>query len=164
VFVINSFSKYFGMTGWRLGWAVVPDAAVNGAERLAQNLYISAPTLSQLAALAAFDRENIEELEHRRRQFAERRDVLCEGLSMLGFLIRARPEGAFYVYADCSRVTLDSQAFALALLEEAGVAVTPGRDFGTHQPERYLRFCYTASIPRIREGLDRISAFLRSKT
>ncbi len=162
VFVINSFSKYFGMTGWRLGWAVVPEAAVDGAERLAQNLYISAPTLSQRAALAAFDPENIEELERRRRQFAERRDVLCEGLSRLGFLIRARPEGAFYIYADCSPVTADSQTFAQTLLEEAGVAVTPGRDFGTHQPERYLRFCYTASIPRIREGLDRMADFLRS--
>jgi aspartate/methionine/tyrosine aminotransferase len=162
VFVINSFSKYFGMTGWRLGWAVVPEAAVDGAERLAQNLYISAPTLSQLAALAAFDPENIEELERRRRQFAERRDVLCEGLSGLGFLIRARPEGAFYVYADCSRVAADSQAFALALLEEAGVAVTPGRDFGAYQPDRYLRFCYTASIPRLREGLARMAHYLRS--
>lgn len=162
VFVINSFSKYFGMTGWRLGWAVVPEAAMEGAERLAQNLYISAPTLSQLAALAAFDPENIEELERRRRQFADRREVLCEGLSRLGFLIRAKPEGAFYVYADCSGVTPDSQAFALALLEEAGVAVTPGRDFGTHQPERYLRFCYTASIPRLREGLERMADYLRS--
>jgi aspartate/methionine/tyrosine aminotransferase len=162
VFVINSFSKYFGMTGWRLGWAVVPEAAMEGAERLAQNLYISAPTLSQLAALAAFDPENIEELERRRRQFADRREVLCEGLSRLGFLIRAKPEGAFYVYADCSGVTPDSQAFALALLEEAGVAVTPGRDFGTHQPERYLRFCYTASIPRLRGGLERMADYLRS--
>jgi aspartate/methionine/tyrosine aminotransferase len=150
------------MTGWRLGWAVVPEAAVDGAERLAQNLYISAPTLSQLAALAAFNPENIEELERRRRQFAERRDVLCEGLSGLGFLIRARPEGAFYVYADCSRVAADSQAFALALLEEAGVAVTPGRDFGSHQPDRYLRLCYTASIPRLREGLARMAHYLRS--
>jgi aspartate/methionine/tyrosine aminotransferase len=162
VFVINSFSKYFGMTGWRLGWAVVPEAAMEGAERLAQNLYISAPTLSQLAALAAFHPENIEELERRRCKFADRREVLCEGLSRLGFLIRAKPEGAFYVYADCSGVTPDSQAFALALLEEAGVAVTPGRDFGTHQPERYLRFCYTASIPRLREGLERMADYLRS--
>ena len=88
--------------------------------------------------------------------------MLCEGLSRLGFLIRAKPEGALYVYADCSGVTQDSQAFALALLEEAGVAVTPGRDFGTHQPERYLRFCYTASIPRLREGLERMADYLRS--
>ncbi len=160
VFVINSFSKYFGMTGWRLGWAVVPESAIDGAERLAQNLYISAPTLSQWAALAAFDPENLAELEQRRRQFAERREVLCKGLSQLGFLIRAKPEGAFYVYADSSRVTEDSQAFAFALLEKAGVAVTPGRDFGAHHPERFLRFCYTASIPRIQQGLDRIAAFL----
>ena len=161
VIVINSFSKYFGMTGWRLGWAVVPESAIDGAERLAQNLYISAPTLSQLAALAAFDDENIEELERRRQQFAERRDVLCQGLIALGFLVPAKPEGAFYVYADCSRLTADSQSLALALLEEAGVAVTPGRDFGLHQPERYLRFCYTASIPRLRQGLDRIANYLK---
>ena len=161
VFVINSFSKYFGMTGWRLGWAVVPESAIEGAERLAQNLFISAPTLSQWAALAAFDPETIRELELRRCQFAERRQVLCEGLTRLGFQIRAKPEGAFYVYADCSQVTPDSRAFAMKLLETAGVAVTPGRDFGTHQPERFLRFCYTAAIPRIREGLDRIADFLR---
>jgi len=161
VFVINSFSKYFGMTGWRLGWAVVPESAIEGAERLAQNLFISAPTLSQWAALAAFDPETLQELERRRTQFAERRDVLCEGLSRLGFQIRAKPEGAFYVYADCSQVTPDSRAFAMELLEVAGVAITPGRDFGTHQPERFLRFCYTASIPRIREGLDRMADFLR---
>ena len=162
VFVINSFSKYFGMTGWRLGWAVVPESAIEEAERLAQNLFISAPTLSQWAALAAFDPETIQELERRRTQFAKRREVLCEGLSRLGFHIRAKPQGAFYVYADCGGVTPDSRAFAMELLETAGVAITPGRDFGAHQPERFQRFCYTASIPRIREGLDRIADFLRS--
>lgn len=160
-YVINSFSKYFGMTGWRLGWAVVPGTVVEQAERLAQNIFIAAPTLSQLAALAAFDPDNLAELESRRRVFAERRDLLCHGLSQLGFVIRARPEGAFYVYADCSNITLDSRAFARALLETAGVAVTPGLDFGVHQPERYLRFCYTASSARIREGLERIAGFMR---
>jgi len=160
VFVINSFSKYFGMTGWRLGWAVVPEWAIDAAERLAQNLFISAPTLSQLAALAAFEPQNLEELERRRQVFAERRDLLCGGLPRLGFGLPARPEGAFYVYADASPLTSDSRAFARDLLEEAGVAVTPGLDFGVNQPERYLRFCYTASAERLSEGLDRLQRFI----
>jgi aspartate/methionine/tyrosine aminotransferase len=164
VFVINSFSKYFGMTGWRLGWAVVPDWAIDAAERLAQNLFISAPTLSQLAALAAFDPLNLEELERRRHIFAERRNLLCAGLQRLGFRLRTRPEGAFYVYADASSVTSDSRAFALDLLEEAGVAVTPGLDFGVNQPERYLRFCYTASAERLGEGLVRLQRFIATRS
>ena len=161
VFVINSFSKYFGMTGWRLGWAVVPEHAIDGAERLAQNLFISAPTPSQRAALAAFHPETLQELEDRRQTFAARREVLCAGLTRLGFVIRARPQGAFYVYVDASRLTHDTQGFALDLLEQAGVAITPGRDFGIHQPERYLRFCYTASVERIGEALDRLERFTR---
>ena len=161
VFVINSFSKYFGMTGWRLGWAVVPETAIEGAERLAQNLFISAPTLSQRAALAAFDPETRQELEIRRQTFAARREALCAGLARLGFAIRARPQGAFYVYVDASRLTRDTQAFALDLLEQAGVAVTPGRDFGIHQPERFLRFCYTASVERIEAALERLERFIR---
>jgi aspartate/methionine/tyrosine aminotransferase len=159
VFVINSFSKYYGMTGWRLGWAVVPEWAIDAAERLAQNLFISAPTLSQLAALAAFEPQNLEELERRRQIFAERRDLLSAGLHRLGFRLPARPEGAFYVYADASPLTADSRALARDLLEEAGVAVTPGLDFGVNQPERYLRFCYTASAERLSEGLDRLKRF-----
>lgn len=164
VFVINSFSKYFGMTGWRLGWAVVPDWAIDAAERLAQNLFISAPTVSQLAALAAFDPLNLEELERRRHIFAERRNLLCAGLQGLGFLLHARPEGAFYVYADASSVTSDTRTFALDLLREAGVAVTPGLDFGVNQPERYLRFCYTASADRLGEGLVRLRRFIATRS
>jgi aspartate/methionine/tyrosine aminotransferase len=163
VFVINSFSKYFGMTGWRLGWAVVPEPAIDGAERLAQNLFISAPTLSQRAALAAFEPENMRELERRRQVFAARREVLCAGLSRLGFAIRARPQGAFYVYADAGGLTTDTQAFAMNLLELAGVAVTPGRDFGIHHPERFLRFCYTAPVERIEEALARLERFIRER-
>lgn len=163
VLVVNSFSKYFGMTGWRLGWAVVPEACAAGAERLAQNLFIAAPTLSQRAALAAFDPGNLAELERRRQVFASRREVLCAGLRELGLIVRTKPEGAFYVYADCRQVTPDSRAFALALLEDAGVAVTPGLDFGMHHPERYLRFCYTASSERIEEGLNRLADFIRSR-
>lgn len=163
VFVINGFSKYFGMTGWRLGWAVVPAWAIETAERLAQNMFIAPPTASQWAALAAFDPENLVELENRRLIFAGRREVLCEGLQGLGFTLPAKSEGAFYVYADCRHVTRDSRGFALALLEEAGVAVTPGLDFGINHPERYLRFCYTASSQRILEGLERLARFMRAR-
>lgn len=158
-FVVNSFSKYFGMTGWRIGWAVVPEAYVDRAERLAQNIFISAPAHSQAAALAAFADANLVELERRRRAFQERRDFLWRGLGELGFAVTARPEGAFYIYADCARFAPDSRQFALAMLEEAGVAVTPGLDFGVNAPERYLRFSYTASLERLAEGLRRVGAW-----
>lgn len=163
VFVINSFSKYFGMTGWRLGWAVVPEPFVAAAESLSQNIFISAHTLSQWAALAAFDPVNLEELERRRQIFAARRDVLCAGLERLGFLIHARPEGAFYVFVDASGVTADTRTFAANLLEEMGVATTPGVDFGVFQPQKYLRFCYTVSVERINEALDRIARFVSNQ-
>ena len=159
-FVVNSFSKYFGMTGWRLGWAVVPEAFVGMAERLAQNLFISAPTHSQMAALAAFSPDNLAELERRRREFETRRDFLLRELPGLGFGIPVIPQGAFYIYADCSRWTDDSFAFAWRLLEEAHVALTPGKDFGLNQPQRHLRFAYTASVARLAEGLRRIRDFL----
>lgn len=160
-FVVNSFSKYFGMTGWRLGWVVVPEEYVSAAERLAQNIFISAPTHSQVAALASFNAENQLELERRRLVLGERRDLLCERLSGLGFSINARPDGAFYVYADCSRFSPDSQALAKRLLKDAGVAITPGLDFGVHRPEVHLRFCYTLAKDRLIEGMDRIAEFLR---
>jgi len=160
-FVINSFSKYFGMTGWRLGWAVVPEWAVDAAERLAQNLFISAPTLSQSAALAAFSDENLEELERRRLAFSERREVLLQGLKDLGFGLPARADGAFYVYADSAGFASNSEAFAREILDRAGVALTPGTDFGVHGGLTHLRFAYTASIPRIQEALERIRHFLQ---
>jgi aspartate/methionine/tyrosine aminotransferase len=160
-FVVNSFSKYFGMTGWRLGWLVVPEDFIGDAERLAQNIFISAPTHSQVAALASFTEENLRELERRRLIFQERRDFLCSRLEEIGFAIRAKPEGAFYVFADCSRFSPDSHAFAMRLLAEAGVAVTPGVDFGVNHPERYLRFCYTASLERLGEAMERIGEFVR---
>lgn len=160
-FVINSFSKYFGMTGWRLGWAVVPEWAVEAAERLAQNLFISAPTLSQYAALAAFSPENREELERRRRAFEKRREVLLEGLTDLGFGLSARADGAFYVYADASPFTMDSEAFVRDILDQAGVALTPGTDFGIHGAQTHVRFAYTASVPRIQEALERLRRFLQ---
>lgn len=159
VFVINSFSKYFGMTGWRLGWLVVPPRYLREVEKLAQNLYIAPPTLSQYAALASFGAENIEILETRRREFATRRDVLLEGLSKLGFSIPARPDGAFYLYAEIGALAEDSHALAVGLLENAGVACTPGLDFGQQDAHRYMRFAYTTSVERLQEGLRRMAQF-----
>lgn len=160
-FVINSFSKFFGMTGWRLGWAVVPEYFVELAERLAQNLFISAPTPAQVAALACFSPDNLAELERRRQAFQLRRDFLLQALPELGFTLPVIPRGAFYVYADCSRHTEDSFELAWRLLEQAHVAITPGKDFGNHQAHRHCRIAYTASIDRMGEGLRRIMRFVR---
>ena len=159
-FVINSFSKYFGMTGWRIGWLVVPDGFVEAAEKLAQNIFISTPTHSQYAALASFTPENRAELERRRLEFQDRRDFLYENLLKLGFKIACKPEGAFYIYADCSAFTDNSFEFAKQLLEQEGVAVTPGRDFGHHLADQHIRFAYTASIDRMAAALKRLERFL----
>jgi aspartate/methionine/tyrosine aminotransferase len=161
IFVINSFSKYFGMTGWRLGWLVVPPRYLREVEKLAQNLYISPPTLAQHAALASFTPENIAILEARRQEFAQRRDVLLEGLRRLGFKIAARPEGAFYLYADIGALGDDSHLLARALLEEAGVACTPGLDFGEQGAKRHIRFAYTTEVERLQEGLRRMQKFFQ---
>ncbi|QJD29717.1 aminotransferase class I/II-fold pyridoxal phosphate-dependent enzyme [Methylococcus geothermalis] len=159
-FVVNSFSKYFGMTGWRLGWLIVPEAYTAAVERVAQNIFISAPTLSQHAALAAFSDQSFAELERRRRAFEVRRDFLWEALVKLGFRVPVQPAGAFYIYADCSALTEDSAELAAALLEHEGVAVTPGKDFGVQAPERYLRFAYTADVPVLREAVERMRRFV----
>ena len=159
-FVINSFSKYFCMTGWRLGWLVVPEAYLAEVEKLAQNLFIAAPTLSQHAALAAFEPESIAILEAQKAVLRERRDYLLGALRGLGFQIPVSPQGAFYLYADCRAFSDDSMAMASALLEEAGVAVTPGIDFGEHQSRHYLRFSYTTELAQLREGVARIAAWL----
>ncbi|MGN2391783.1 pyridoxal phosphate-dependent aminotransferase [Pelomicrobium sp. G1] len=159
-FVINSFSKYFGMTGWRLGWLVCPEGYGREAEKLAQNLFISAPTLSQHAALAAFTPECAEILEARRREFEGRRDFLVPALRSLGFDIPLVPQGAFYVYAGCGRLTSDSFRFCFDLLERAGVAVTPGVDFGEHRAREHVRFAYTNSLERLEEGIERLRRFL----
>ena len=161
LFVINSFSKYFGMTGWRLGWVVAPLGYMEALDRLAQNIYLAAPTLSQWAALAAFTPGAREILEQRRAQFQERRDYLLPALERLGFVFPVHPQGAFYLYGRSDCVTPDSDRFARELLEQMAVAVTPGRDFGDNQPERYLRFAYTTQIPRLAEGVERIRRFLR---
>jgi aspartate/methionine/tyrosine aminotransferase len=144
------------MTGWRLGWLVAPEEAVAEMEKIAQNLFISPATLSQHAALAAFEPDTIAILEQRRQAFALRRDRLVAGLRELGFGIPRMPEGAFYVYADASHLTDDSFAFCWSLLEEDYVAVTPGADFGLNRPERYIRFSYTTGLDRIELALERL--------
>lgn len=161
LFVINSFSKYFCMTGWRLGWLVAPEAYVRELDKLAQNVFLAAPTLSQYAALAAFEPETRTVLEDYREAFHARRDFLLPALRELGFDIPVAPAGAFYLYADCSRFTSDSYAFALDLLEKAGVAITPGKDFGAHQPECYVRFAYTTSLERLEEGVERLAQYFQ---
>jgi aspartate/methionine/tyrosine aminotransferase len=160
IFVINSFSKYFGMTGWRLGWLVAPEDVVPEIDKLAQNLFLAAPTLAQYAALTAFEPENIAILEERREAFRQRRDYLLPALRELGFGIPSTPGGAFYLYADCSRFTDDSYRFSQQLLEEAGLAITPGIDFGMNSPERHVRFAYTTSLENLEEGVRRLRAFV----
>ena len=160
VFVINSFSKYFGMTGWRLGWLVAPPRFVRDIEKLAQNLFISPSSPAQHAALAAFLPETIAELEMRRREFQERRDYLLPALQSLGFRITAKPSGAFYLYADCSEIAPDSDALTRVLLEEAGIAITPGLDFGTNAPQRHVRFAYTVARESLEEGVARLTRHL----
>lgn len=162
VFVVNSFSKYFQMTGWRLGWLVAPERYLGELDKLAQNLYLAAPTPSQHAALAAFEPETLALLESRRLEFKARRDYLVPALRGLGFDIPVTPQGAFYVYAGCGRLTRDSLVFARDLLEGAGVAITPGIDFGANAPERHVRFAYTSSVERLQEGVARIAAFLKT--
>ncbi len=161
-FVVNSFSKYFGMTGWRMGWMIVPVSYREVLERVAQNAFISAPSLSQYAALAALSEEAFVELEERRKEFERRRDFLYDGLLDLGFSIETIPDGAFYIYADCSSITSDSYGFAWDLLEKVGVAITPGKDFGKANAHRYVRFAYTTSMSRLKEGIGRIQKYLCS--
>ncbi|MBU1222906.1 MAG: pyridoxal phosphate-dependent aminotransferase [Gammaproteobacteria bacterium] len=160
VFVINSFSKYFLMTGWRLGWLIAPAWAMPDLERLAQNLFLAAPTSAQHAALAAFSPATLGELEARKTELRDRRDYLLPALRDRGFVIPTQPQGAFYLYADCSAHSDDSFRLAQALLEQVGVAVTPGLDFGRHQPQRYLRIAYTQPLPRLVEAVARLDHFL----
>lgn len=160
VFVINSFSKYFNMTGWRLGWMVAPAQYVRDLDKLAQNVYLSAPAPAQLAALAAFEPATLAILDERRDEFRARRDYLVPALRKLGFDIPQTPQGAFYVYANCARLTGDSFQFSLDLLERAGVAIAPGIDFGSHRASEHVRFAYTNSIERLTEGVSRIESYL----
>ena len=163
IFVLNSFSKYFQMTGWRIGWLVVPKSYVREIEKLAQNLFICPPNLAQHAALAAFRPETLAITEARRAEFQRRRDFLLPALRKLGLAVPVTPVGAFYLYADCSRFTADTFALADELLTKAGVAVTPGRDFGKNVSERYMRITYTTSMENLHEGVARIERFLTNQ-
>jgi len=157
--VINSFSKYFCMTGWRVGWMVVPEVLVRPIERLQQNLSISVPTLSQIAAEAAFDgREEMEAIKH---GYEENRRILIEGLPRAGLTKFLPVDGAFYLYADVSDFTADSFEFAKAMLEKAGVAATPGVDFDPIHGRSFIRFCYARSQEEMREAVTRIAAWLK---
>ncbi|PLK48882.1 pyridoxal phosphate-dependent aminotransferase [Uliginosibacterium sp. TH139] len=160
IFVVNSFSKYFGMTGWRLGWLVVPEGFARPVEMLAQHLFIAASTPAQHAALAAFSSECLEILELRRQAFASRRNGMLKGLRELGFGIGHEPAGAFYIYANIAGLATDSMEFAHRLLDQAGVACTPGKDFGDWQAAAHLRLAYTADETRIAEALERIRSVL----
>ena len=160
-FVLNSFSKFFGMTGWRLGWLVVPEEYVAVMDRLAQNLFLAAPTMSQYAALAAFKPETQTILETRRQQFEQRRNCLLSALGEIGISVNYQPQGAFYIYADCSHLLTEQQPDSMSLaaywLKKAGVATTPGNDFGDYMANKYIRFAYTCEQSRLLEAIERLS-------
>jgi aspartate/methionine/tyrosine aminotransferase len=163
VFVINSFSKYFGMTGFRLGWLVAPEQCMEAVDKLAGNLYISAPDIAQQSALAAFAPESVRLLEARRGEYQARRDFLVPRLRELGFEIPVLPDGAFYVYADASRFTSDSFAFCFEVLEQTGVAIAPGKDFGAHRADVHVRFSYPKSLAELERGVARLAAHLAQR-
>jgi aspartate/methionine/tyrosine aminotransferase len=156
VISVNSFSKYFGMTGWRLGWLVLPEALLAPVERLAQNLYICPSTVAQHAALACFSDESIAEFERRRAEFRRRRDYVVAALQRLDMPTPVAPDGAFYAYADCSRHSPSSWDFCFDLMRRAQVALTPGRDFGRCAPDRYLRLSYASSMAELEEAVERL--------
>lgn len=161
VFVINSFSKYFGMTGWRLGWMVVPDEYVDAIDRVAQNLFLAASTPAQYAALVAFDQGTIEILDRRVAKFRERRDYLLPVLREMGFHIPVEPEGAFYIYADCSAITQNSFEWTRSLLEDEAVALTPGIDFGEYRASTHVRFAYTRPVDQLERACRRIARYIK---
>ncbi|MEK7947488.1 pyridoxal phosphate-dependent aminotransferase [Pigmentiphaga sp. YJ18] len=158
--IVNSFSKYFHMTGWRLGWLVVPPQLVSVFEKLAQNLVICPSTLAQHAALACFQPESLDIFEARRAAFRQRRDYLLPEFERLGLTVPVKPDGAFYIYSDVRAHAADSAAFATRLLHEAGVCAVPGRDFGTAETASYLRFSYATDLARLQEGVARMERLL----
>ncbi len=164
VISINSFSKYFSMTGWRLGWLVVPEALVPAIEKLSQNLFICPSSIAQHAALACFEPESLAEYERRRLAFRARRDFLVPALNALGLTVPVEPDGAFYVWADCSAHSAHlpggSWDFAFELMQRAQVGVTPGRDFGRHEPQRYLRLSYASSMEQLQQAMHRFRQLL----
>ena len=162
---INSFSKYFNMTGWRLGWLVVPEALAPVIERIAQNLFICASTVAQHAALACFEPESLAEYERRRTAFKDRRDYFIPELNRLGLSVPVMPDGAFYAYADCTAAAAKlgvsgSWDFAFELMKRAHIAVTPGRDFGQAAPEQFVRFSTASSMEHLREAVARLESVL----
>ena len=162
IIVINSFSKFFGMTGWRLGWCVAPKNLMPILDRLGQNLFLAAPTPSQYAALAVLEDSALGELEQRRHIFAERRDVLFNALQQAGFKTKVLPQGAFYLYWNVSEWTDNSEAFCEALLHQTGVAITPGTDFGVQEGHHYVRLAYTTDSAQLIIAVNRIADFIRS--
>jgi aspartate/methionine/tyrosine aminotransferase len=163
VYVLNSFSKYFSMTGWRLGWMVVPPDHARLIERLAQNMFICPPHAAQVAALGALSPEGRAELDGHRAVYAANRALMLDGLAEAGFTKTAPADGAFYVYADVSDWTNNSRAFCAEILEQAGVAVTPGLDFDPHRGHQTLRFSYARSTGDIEEGIARLQAFMAAR-
>lgn len=161
IWVINSFSKYFGMTGWRLGWVVAPEYAVETLDRLAQNIFLAAPTPAQYAALAAFTPEALAIMEEQRQELQRRRDFLVPALQELGFSVRTEPQGAFYIYAGCEYFSQDAYRLSLDMLAKTGVAFTPGIDFGSHQANTHVRFAYTTGVERLAEAMERLYQALR---
>jgi len=159
IVVINSFSKYFNMTGWRLGWLVVPEAMVPQVEKLAQNLFICASSIAQHAALACFEPEALAIYEARKAEFKRRRDYIVPALRELGFKVPVMPDGAFYVYADCSALSDDADQLTIDLLEQAGVVLVPGMDFGPHTEHNYIRLSYATSIENLQEAVARMRRF-----
>ncbi|GJH08939.1 pyridoxal phosphate-dependent aminotransferase [Caballeronia novacaledonica] len=165
VVTVNSFSKYFNMTGWRLGWLVVPHAMVNAVEKLSQNLFICASALAQHAALACFEPQTIAIYESRRLEFKRRRDYIVPALRSLGFGVPVVPDGAFYVYADTTTVhhpaAGNSDALTHSMLHDAGVVLVPGVDFGFHAPERYIRLSYATAYSKLEEAVERLGTLFR---
>lgn len=164
VIVINSFSKYFNMTGWRLGWLVVPPALVPQFEKLQQNLFICASGIAQHAGVACFTPEAIAIYEQRKAEFRRRRDYLVPALRELGFKVPVTPDGAFYVYADCTALADDADRFSLDILHQAGVVLVPGLDFGPSTAHDYLRISYATSLEKLQEAVSRLRAFLDSRS
>jgi aspartate/methionine/tyrosine aminotransferase len=160
LFLINSFSKYYCMTGWRLGWLVAPEAYLPALERIQSHLFICPPAPSQWAGVAALEPESTAIFEEHRVELGRRRDFLVPALNALGLAVEGYPDGAFYAYTNVSAVTGDSWEFALRLLDTTGVAVTPGRDFGTHRANEFVRIAYTASLPDLEEGVQKLGAFI----
>jgi aspartate/methionine/tyrosine aminotransferase len=159
---INSFSKYFGMTGWRLGWMVLPPELVAPVEKLAQNLYICPSSIAQHAALACFEPEALAEFERRRAEFRRRRDYIVPALQALGLSVPVPPDGAFYVWFDCSRYSASSWDFCFDMMRRAHVALTPGRDFGPAQAERFVRLSFASAMPVLEAAIERLARVLKA--